>query len=140
MDDDVSAIAGGFLGTAVITVLLVVFDTVAPVTIDPFTRIAAFVGTDNTLLGLAIFFGLGTFAWSFLFVTLGRFLPGRTGVGRGIVFSLFLWVGFASTFTPGTPLLELALFLGFTLLIHVVYGFTMGSVYERFADHDIEIV
>jgi len=137
MDDNVSAVSAGFTGTAVMTALLVAADAVTAFDVRPFERIAAFVGIQNLALGFLVFVLLGTVAWSFLFITIGQYLPGERDAVRGMVFSVVLWTGFVTAFSGGVASADLPIYAAFTLFVHLAYGFTLGSVYQRLADHNM---
>lgn len=137
MDDNVSAISAGFTGTAVMTALLVAADAITAFDIRPFEAVASFVGIQDVALGFFVFVLLGTVAWSFVFITLGQYLPGEHDAVRGMVFSVVLWTGFVTAFSGNVAAGDLPLYAAFTLLVHIAYGVTLGAVYARLADHNM---
>lgn len=137
MDDNVSAMTAGFIGTAVMTVLLVATDTVTAYEMRPFEAVASFVGVENVTLGILVFVLLGTVAWPFVFITIGQYLPGTYAPVRGMVFAGVLWTGFVTAFSTSIPPGDLPIYAAFTLVVHLAYGFTLGAIYTRIADHEM---
>lgn len=85
-------------------------------------------------LGLAIFVAGGMTMLPLLFASLAVFLPGETVARRGAAFASIVWTGFAVAFWTGQSGVELALFLGLSLLAHVAYGYVLGTIYGRYAE------
>lgn len=137
MDDNLSAITAGFTGTAVMTALLLAADGVTAFEMRPFESVAGFVGIQDVALGVLVFVVLGTVAWSFCFITIGQYLPGGHDATRGMVFGAILWTGFVTAFSAGVPTAALPTYAAFTLLVHLAYGLTLGTVYDQLADHDM---
>lgn len=137
MDDNLSALSAGFTGTAVMTALLVAADAITPFDVRPFEAVASFVGIQDLALGFFVFVLLGTVAWSFIFITIGQYLPGERDAVRGMVFSVVLWTGFVTAFSGSVAPGDLPVYAAFTLFVHLAYGFTLGAVYERLADHEM---
>lgn len=137
MDDNVSALSAGFAGTAVMTGLLVGANALTPFAIQPFESVASFVGLQDVALGFLVFVLLGTVAWSFVFITIGQYLPGEHDAVRGMVFSVVLWTGFMTAFSGSVAAADLPVYAAFTLFVHLAYGFTLGAVYDRIADHEM---
>lgn len=137
MDDNVSAIAAGLAGTAVMTALLLAADAVTAFDMRPFEAVASFVGIRDVALGFLVFAALGTVAWSFCFVTIGQYLPGGHDAVRGMVFSVVLWTGFVTAFSPTVPAADVPTYAAFTLLVHLAYGLTLGGVYSVLGDHEM---
>ena len=110
--------------------------------LDPaaFAGLAEIVGLGRDLaLGVAILVGGGVVVLPALYVTLSMFLPGRTLAERGPAFATVVWTGFAVAFYTGQAGLALAAYLAVTLAAHLVYGYVVGGVYDRFA-HPVEWV
>lgn len=142
MDDDASAMVAGFVATVVIIVLLILADMIVGVSIRPFVTLSNFIGlADHQWVGVLVFFGGGTVLWPFMFITVGRFLPGRTDAIRGMVFSAILWTGFVFLFASGGGGPEdLAAYAILTLIAHLAYGFTLGVLFDYLGDHTVELV
>ena len=125
-------IAGGIVGTTLMTgVLFLVNATLTP-GIDVFGTLAELAGVGGSpTLGLALFFGAGTFAWPLLFVTLGAYLPGATRPQQGIVFAAVLWTGFVVAFASRYAGFDLVVFVAFSVVTHLAYGWVLGFVSAR---------
>lgn len=125
-------IAGGIVGTMLMTgVLFIVNATLTP-RIDVFGTLAELAGVgDAPGVGLALFFGAGMFAWPLLFVTLGAYLPGSTRPQQGIVFAAVLWTGFITAFYSRYAGFDLVVFVVFSVVTHLAYGWVLGFVSAR---------
>jgi cytochrome c oxidase subunit 1 len=127
-----AGIAGGIVGTMLMTgVLFLVNATLTP-GIDVFGTLAELAGVGNApALGIALFFGAGMFAWPLLFVTLGAYLPGATKPRQGIVFAAVLWTGFITAFYSRYAGVDLVVFVVFSIVTHLAYGWVLGFVSAR---------
>ncbi len=132
MERAVGGIAGGIVGTMLMTgVLFLVNATLTP-GIDVFGTLAELAGVGNApVLGIGLFFGAGTFAWPLLFVTLGAYLPGATKPQQGIVFAAVLWLGFITAFYSRYAGFDLVVFFVFSIVTHIAYGWVLGFVSAR---------
>jgi len=128
----VGGIAGGVVGTMLMVgVLFVVNATVTP-GLNVFGTLAELAGVGNApVIGLALFFGAGMFAWPLLFVTLGAFLPGSTRPMQGIVFAAILWTGFITAFYSLYSGFDLVVFVAFSVVTHLTYGYVLGFISAR---------
>lgn len=132
----VRAIAGGAAGMAIMTLILLIGEAEVRFQLGVPQAISRFVGTPGqTLLGFLLFFAVGIIAWPLLFVALERYLsrvPGGDDPAiRGMVFAVLLWVSFVILGSGGLTGTILVLYLAFTFIAHLAYGFTLGAVYER---------
>ena len=135
VNDPLSGIAGGVAGTAAMTIVLFIADALTGFQIRAFQQIAVLVGIPgNVVLGFLLFVAAGAIAWPLLFVALCEFLPGGSDAAKGMVFASVLWISFALAFSSGLGGFSLMLYLALTWLAHLVYGFTLGAVYDRLAD------
>lgn len=138
MRDIVSALVSGVVGTAVVVVTLYVGDALTGFALDPFGPLSRFVGEESDpVVGFLLFAAIGVFAWPFLFLTLVEYLPGGPDVLSGLLFGVVLWVGFVVAFAPAIGPVSLVVYLFVTLVAHLAYGFVLGEVYQRFAEHDV---
>lgn len=135
----VRAVAGGTAGMAVMMIVLLFAEAQTRFALDLPIIIAHYMRMpDHQYIGFALFLAAGILAWPVLFAGIEdylRSLPGGEDVAvRGVVFALALWVAFLvlGGVQTGGPLL--ILYLGFTLLAHVAYGWTLGIVYARLAE------
>lgn len=128
----VGGVAGGIVGTMLMTgVLFIVNATLTP-QLDVFGAVAELAGVPGSpALGLALFFGAGMFAWPLLFVTLGQYLPGGTRPRQGMVFAAVLWIGFVTAFSSRYTGMDLLVFIAFSIITHLTYGFVLGFVSAR---------
>lgn len=143
MDDDVSAVVAGFVATTAMTLVLFIADGLSAFQLQIFQEVAVFVGIpENIFLGFVLFYAAGSVAWPLIFISLGRFLPGRTDAIKGMVFSLVLWFSFLLAFTDPPQLGSNALipYVVLTLLAHLAYGFTLGAVFDYLGDHQVDLV
>ncbi len=133
MDRVPSVIAGGFAGTVVLSLLLLLLEVQTREQIQTFDVIARFVGVPGQyVVGFVIFVVAGVFAWPLVFVALEGYLPlGPDPAARAVGMGVALWVAFVITGRGdiGGPLL--IIFAGYTLVAHVVYGFVLGAVYAH---------
>lgn len=133
MDRVPSVIAGGISATAVLTLSLLLLEVQTREQIRMFDVIARFVGLPNqTTVGFVLFIVAGVLAWPLLFVAIEEYLPfGPDPAGRGVAMAVALWVAFAYTGrgTMTGPLL--IIYVGYTFLSHVAYGFVLGAVYAH---------
>lgn len=132
-----SAVLGGAVGTAVMSVILAMVEVEARYAIGIFAAIARFVRVPgNPTLGFFVYAFVGTVVWPLLFLSLERYVPlDLDPAVAGMLMGVVLWFGFAAIGSSGMAGPLLLVYLTFTLLAHLAYGFTLGAVYARFADH-----
>lgn len=132
------AIAGGFVGTIVFTLMM---KFLAPMMIGHAMDIAAVLGTFTglgTTVGVVIHFLLGSLGFAVGFLIVGPYLAGPVWL-RGVTFMAGVWffVGLVAM-----PILGVGLFFGgakeamASLLGHVVLGAVMGMI-ARLPSHRI---
>jgi len=132
----IGAVAGGFVGTALMTLVLFIVNALFGAQLSVFATISALSGGgDNVLLGFFLFFAAGSVAWPLLFVTIGAYLPGGTRPRQATIFAMLIWVGFVLSFGESYSGLDLAVFLVFSVATHLVYGYVLGLVLARFTGH-----
>ncbi|ADJ15005.1 DUF6789 family protein [Halalkalicoccus jeotgali] len=131
--DGVVGAAGGLVGTAAMTVVLLIAESVGAFSRESFAQLAQF-GIESVLtpvaLGYLVFLLGGMVPWPLLFASLKEYLPGGRDPVKGVVFGTILWTGFAPAFYAGYTGSALVLYAAATLLAHWVYGFALGSVFE----------
>jgi hypothetical protein len=133
MNRPFSAVAGGVVGTAVLSLLMILLEVQTRSQIGIFHAIARFVGlSDHLVIGFALFVAAGILAWPLLFIALESYIPrGPDPAARGVVFAFVLWVPFVITGRGSIGWPIVIIYAGLTLLAHLAYGFTLGAVYAR---------
>jgi hypothetical protein len=130
---------GGLVGTAAMTVVLLVaatlggFDTASFATLAEMTGASILVPVYPAALGYVMFLAGGMIVWPLMLASIGSYLPGRRFAERGVSFGIVLWTGFAPAFHSDQTGTALYLYLLLTLVAHVAYGFTLGSVFDYFS-------
>ncbi len=144
LKDGVLGAAGGFVGTALMTVVLLVGTAVDAFDIASFASLAALINLDaffspalTEALGYFIFLGGGMTTWPLLFAAVERYLPGVSRARRGIAYGTVLWTGFALAFYNGYPIAQYAVV---TLVAHWAYGFGLGTVFDYFIERQDTLV
>jgi hypothetical protein len=138
MNRPFSAVAGGVVGTAVLSLLMILLEVQTRSQIEIFHVIARFVGVpDHLVIGFALFVAAGVFAWPLLFIALESYIPrGPDPAARGIVFAFVLWIAFAITGRGPIDWPIIIIYAGLTLLAHLAYGFSLGVVYGRLREEN----
>ncbi|WP_267639912.1 DUF6789 family protein [Haloarchaeobius amylolyticus] len=131
-----ASVAAGIVGTALMTLVLVVINAIYGPSLNVFATLAELAGGgSNVPLGFVLFFGAGAVAWPLLFVTLGAYLPGKTRPQQGMVFAAILWTGFVTAFATRYTGTDLLVFFAFSIVTHLVYGYLLGFVSARLTGH-----
>ncbi|MFC7154250.1 DUF6789 family protein [Halomarina halobia] len=138
--DGIIGAAGGFVGTALMTVVLLVAQGVGAFDTASFADIARLINLQAVLdpgllvaVGYLIFLAGGMTAWPLLYASVERYLPGKTMARRGVSFGTVLWTGFVLAFYTGQTGDALYLYAGLTLVAHWAYGFGLGLVFTYFS-------
>ena len=125
---------GGAVGTAIVTVGLLVARTFNAFEMTAFAELAEMTGTvvfypqHPVAVGYFVFLAGGMVVWPLLFASAGSYLPGRRFAVRGITFGAVIWTGFAMAFYD--PSFWLPGYVFFTLVAHLGYGFGLGAVFD----------
>lgn len=144
--DGIIGAVGGAVGTAALTVGLLVaqsigaFEIAAFDTLTELTGLAFLLPGHPTAIGYLLFLAGGMFTWPLLFASIGSYLPGDNFAIRGIPYGFVLWTGFVMAFHTGQTGISLVLYAVLTLLAHVFYGFTLGSVYDYLGNRPTTLV
>ena len=142
--DGVVGAAGGLVGTAMMSVVFLVAESVGAFDRSAFAVLTELVGLDGLvpeiLFGYIIFLGGGMFPWPLLFASLKAYLPGRSDPISGAFFGAAMWTGFVLAFYTGQSGLSLVLYVVLTLVAHVVYGLGLGIVFNYFMTRPDSIV
>ncbi|MUV58963.1 hypothetical protein SAMN04487947_1830 [Halogeometricum rufum] len=132
MNRPLAAVAGGFSGTAVLTVLLLLFEVETRSQIGMFEVVARFVGVPgSTTVGFLLFVAAGTVAWPLLFVAVEETIPGGDPAIKAMGVGAILWVPFVVVGRGELTGAIVFAFTGLTLVAHLAYGYVTGAVYAR---------
>ena len=131
-----SAVVGGVVGTALMSLVFVLMEVQTRYVLHIFDVIARFVRRPGEpYVGFLLFAVAGAVVWPLLFVALIDYIPrGPDPAVQGMVFALPLWVAFAITGRGDVAWPTLLIYATFTLFAHLVYGFALGAVYASLAD------
>lgn len=126
-----SVVAGGVVGTGLMSLVFVLMEVQTRYALEMFAVIARFVRQPGNLyLGFLIFAVAGSVVWPLLFLALEDYIPrGPDPAVRGLVFAAVLWVPFVVTGRGDLDWPTLLIYGAFTLFAHLLYGFTLGAVY-----------
>ena len=142
--DGVVGAAGGLVGTAMSTVVLLIAQSVGAFSITDFAILTELVGLQGylppVLFGYIMFLGGGMFPWPLLFASLKAYLPGESTPVAGGFFGAAMWTGFVLAFYTGQTGLTLLLYAVLTLAAHIVYGIGLGAVFDYFEHRPDSIV
>lgn len=142
--DGVIGAAGGLVGTAWMTVVLLFAESVGAFHRASFAQVTQLLGLEayvpSVTFGFLVFLIGGMVPWPLLFASLNRYLPGERMPVSGIFFGTALWIGFAMAFWDGFLGLTLVLYLALTLLAHWVYGASLGLVFEYLSERPDTLV
>lgn len=132
VSDGLVGAVGGFVGTVLMTGVLLAAESVGAFSRGSFAWFAGFVDVlgaagGSTAVGYVLFLGVGMFLWPLLFASLKAYLPGGRDPARGVAFGTALWAGFAVAFYDGETVVA---YLTLTLLAHWSYGVGLGAAFE----------
>lgn len=132
--DGVVGAAGGLVGTAMMTVVLLVAESFDAFNRQSFADLTELIGlggyVPEVTFGFLLFLLGGMVPFPLLFASLSEYLPGERMPVNGIFFGTAMWTGFAMAFYDGFTGLALVLYLVLTLLAHWAYGIGLGLVFE----------
>jgi len=142
--DGVVGAAGGLVGTAMMTVVFLIAQSLGAFSLTDFAILTELVGltgyVPEVLFGFFIFLGGGMFPWPLLFASLKAYLPGQSDHISGAFFGAAMWTGFVLAFYTGQSGVALVLYVVLTLVAHVVYGIGLGAVFHYFSTRPDSIV
>jgi uncharacterized membrane protein YagU involved in acid resistance len=130
------ALFAGFVGTAVLSMLMLLKGMMGLMPqLDIIKMLAAMMGS-GPAMGWVAHFMIGTVVWGIAYAMLYRVLPSDTPWVKGVIFGIGAWLMmmivvmpmagagiFGSNFGMIAPVM--------TLLLHIIYGATLGGVYGR---------
>jgi len=146
--DGLIGAVGGLVGTAAMSVGLFIASSLGVFRMSSFAALSDLTGLDlifpgNALaVGYLIFLAGGMVTWPLLFASIGSYLPGSRFALKGLPYGFVLWTGFVLAFVEGVPGdgLSLALYAILTLIAHLAYGFSLGSVFDYLSDRPDTLV
>lgn len=142
--DGVIGAAGGLVGTAMMTVVLLIAESLGAFHRSSFAQLTELIGLTGYVpeitFGFLLFLLGGMVPWPLLFASLLNYLPGERMPVSGIFFGTALWTGFAMAFWDGFTGLTLVVFLALTLVAHWVYGVCLGLVFEYLSERPDTLV
>lgn len=142
--DGVVGAAGGLVGTAMMTVVFLIAQSVGAFELTDFAILMELLGLSEVvppvLFGFLLFLGGGMVPWPLLFASLKNYLPGKTSPISGAFFGAAMWTGFVLAFYSGQSGLALVLYAVLTLAAHIAYGVGLGAVFDYFSTRPDSIV
>jgi len=142
--DGVVGAAGGIVGTALATVVLLVAESFGVFDRAGFAALTEMVGVTpyvpEVLFGYVLFLIGGMIPWPLLFASLKEYLPGGSDPIKGAWFGGAIWTGFVLAFYTGQGGILLVGYVVLTLLAHVAYGLGLGLVFNYFVTRPDSIV
>lgn len=142
--DGVVGAAGGLVGIAMMTVVLLIGSALGGFNPGSFATLAHLVNIDELVpagpAGYVLFLGGGMTAWPLLFASVQGYLPGSTIRRRGIPFGTVLWTGFVLAFNTGYQGTALYIYIVTTLVAHWAYGFGLGAVFDYLSNRPETLV
>ena len=132
----VKGMIAGLVGTVVLSVMMIMKSMIGLVPeLDPIGMLAGMFGGPRAL-GWVMHFVIGTVAWGGGFTLLYRFLPGKSSVVKGIIFSLGAWLIMMLVIMPMAGEGIFGLNIGIpaplmTMMLHIVFGVVMGLVFSK---------
>jgi hypothetical protein len=129
------AVAGGVVGTVVLGGFLLVLGTQSRSAMSVTAVIGRFLGLAGRPLLAIVLFGIVTVVgWPVLFAAVEEYLPfGPDPAARGVAFAAVIGVVFVVVGRGPITGPILVIYVGFSVLAHLAYGFALGSVYGRLA-------
>lgn len=144
--DGVIGAISGAVGTAVMTVILLVGTSLGGFEIESFAMIVDLIGLSAIApgyamaLGYLLFLAGGMVTWPLLFASIGRYLPGETWARQGAFFGFILWTGFVLAFYTDYAGAALGVYVIVTFLGHLAYGFCLGAVLDYLGGREEPLV
>lgn len=129
------AISAGVAATTVLMLVFLFSQVQTRSQLGAPEAIARFVGMpEHHVIGFAVFCAIGILVWPVVFVLLRERFEDRRPrdpTVQGLLFGVVLWVAFLVLGTGQLTWPFVILYLFFTLIGHLAYGFVLGFVYER---------
>ena len=130
------ALASGVMATFAVSVIMVMKNATHSVPeVHIAQTLATLVGSQHVLVGWAIHLFIGIVVWSLSFALLAPRLPTGSYLIKGMMFGALAWVAMMLLYMPLAGAGLFGLHRGtavpiMTLVMHLVYGVVLGSVYS----------
>lgn len=130
------AILAGFAGTVVLSVLMLLKGVMGLMPqLDIIKMLAAMMGS-GLAMGWIAHFMIGAVVWGIAYALLYRVLPSGTPWVKGVIFGIGAWFMMMIVVMPMAGAGIFGLNFGMvapvmTLVLHIIYGATLGGVYGR---------
>lgn len=132
-------LVAGFVATVVLSAAMVAKQMMGFMPdLDVATMLTSMLGLPDVALGWVMHFMIGTVAWGILFSVVGPRLPGSP-VMRGVLFGIAAWLMMMIAVMPMAGAGLFGLQLGVmaplaTLMLHVLFGATLGAAFASLPD------
>lgn len=129
-----NGLIAGFAGSAVLAVVFVMKSAMGIMPqMDIIMMLSAMMGM-GAAMGWIAHFAIGTLAWGGLFALANAHIPGGTPIGKGIVLGLAAWGVMMVMVMPmaGGGMFGLRFGMmgaAMPLILHIIFGAVLGSVY-----------
>lgn len=136
MTKTMSGIGAGLAATVVLSVIMVAKSMMG---LMPQLNVIAMLSAmmnSTPIIGWLAHFMIGALAWGIGFAVFQIVLPGKTSLAKGISFGVVAWILMMVAIMPMAGAGFFGLNMGMvapvmTLMLHVIYGAVLGSVYEK---------
>ncbi len=138
--EGMQTVKAGIVSTALMLFIFLAAESESGFKLGVPSAIAKFVRMPGKIyLGFFVFVFVGIVVWPLLFAAIEdqfTVLPWSGDIAvRGVMFSFLLWLAFLGLGSAGRQLDGIALlvlYLVFSLLAHIAYGYSLGVFYGRF--------
>jgi len=130
-----NGIFAGFIATIVLSVLMVMKQMMGMMPeLDVIRMLTDMLSAPSLMVGWIMHFMIGSIVWGGLFALLYDRIPGGSAIIRGALFGIGAWLLMMIMVMPmaGAGLFGLRFGIPapvMTLLLHIVYGVTLGAVF-----------
>lgn len=130
-----NGILAGFAATIVLSIFMMMKQMMGMMPeMDVIAMLTKMSGASTLLMGWVMHFMIGGIVWGGLFALLQDRIPGGSTIVRGIVFGIGAWLMMMIVVMPmaGAGLFGMNFGMAapvMTLLLHIIFGATLGAVY-----------
>lgn len=125
----------GFAATVVLSIFMMMKEMMGMMPeMNVIAMLTAMSHASTPMMGWAMHFMIGTVVWGGLFALLHDRIPGGSTVVRGVVFGIGAWLMMMIAVMPMAGAGLFGMHFGMaapvmTLLLHMIFGATLGTVY-----------